>query len=458
MPDNAPGRDAPVLARRIGFWSAVAVVIGSTIGSGIFRSPAGIADKLPGPLPMLAVWAAGGVFALCGALTLAEVASALPETGGMYVFCRDGWGRLAGFLFGWGQFSMIRAASLGAIAITFSEYFFRVTGQNPQAPDKVLAVRWFAAFAIALTAGFNVVGVRFASNVSNVTVVAKYGGLVFIVLVALFVGLPKTGGHFTPAVPPGSFHVAAFGLALVSTLWAFDGWADLAYNAGEVKEPQKNLPRALIGGTLLVVVIYLAANVAYLAVLPIEQIRVSKLVAADVAQVVLGTVGAAFVSVTVMVSTFGTLNTVLFTSPRVFFAMAADRLFFAPVASVHPRFGTPWISISMTAALGILFVLLRNFEQLADAFVTAFLPFYALAVASIFRLRKKPGYAPTFRVPLYPVLPVVFLLSVLYLLGNAIVQESSRMSTLAVLGVVAAGVPVYYLTVGRKSALTGTSR
>ena len=458
MPDNAPGRDVPVLARRIGFWSAVAVVIGSTIGSGIFRSPAGIADKLPGPLPMLAVWAAGGVFALCGALTLAEVASALPETGGMYVFCRDGWGRLAGFLFGWGQFSMIRAASLGAIAITFSEYFFRVTGQNPQAPDKVLAVRWFAAFAIALTAGFNVVGVRFASNVSNVTVVAKYGGLVFIVLVALFVGLPKTGGHFTPAVPPGSFHVAAFGLALVSTLWAFDGWADLAYNAGEVKEPQKNLPRALIGGTLLVVVIYLAANVAYLAVLPIEQIRVSKLVAADVAQVVLGTVGAAFVSVTVMVSTFGTLNTVLFTSPRVFFAMAADRLFFAPVASVHPRFGTPWISISMTAALGILFVLLRNFEQLADAFVTAFLPFYALAVASIFRLRKKPGYAPTFRVPLYPVLPVVFLLSVLYLLGNAIVQESSRMSTLAVLGVVAAGVPVYYLTVGRKSALTGTSR
>ena len=401
---------------------------------------------------MLAVWAAGGVFALCGALTLAEVASALPQTGGMYVFCRDGWGRLAGFLFGWGQFSMIRAASLGAIAITFSEYFFRVTGQNPQAPDKVMAVRWFAAFAIALTAGFNIFGVRFASNVSNVTVIAKYGGLVFIVLVALFVGLPKTGGNFSPAVPAGSFHVAAFGLALVSTLWAFDGWADLAYNAGEVKDPQKNLPRALIGGTLLVVAIYLAANVAYLAVLPIEKIRVSKLVAADVAQVVLGTAGAAFVSITVMVSTFGTLNTVLFTSPRVFFAMAADRLFFAPVASVHPRFGTPWISISMTAGLGIVFVLSRNFEQLADAFVTAFLPFYALAVASIFRLRKKPGYAPTFKVPLYPVLPVVFLASVLYLLGNAIVQESSRMSTLAVLGVVAAGIPVYYLTVGRKTA------
>ena len=452
MPDNAPGRDAPALARRIGLWSAIAVVIGSTIGSGIFRSPAGIADRLPGPLPMLAVWAAGGVFALCGALTLAEVASALPETGGMYVFCRDGWGRLAAFLFGWGQFSMIRAASLGAIAITFSEYFFRVMGQNPLAPDRVLWVRWFAAFAIALTAAFNVRGVRLAANVSNVTVVAKYGGLVFIVLVALFIGLPKTGGYFAPAAPAGSFRMAAFGLALVSTLWAFDGWADLAYNAGEVKDPAKNLPRALIGGTLLVVAIYLAANVAYLAVLPIEKIRVSKLVAADAAQVVLGTAGAAFVSVTVMISTFGTLNTVLFTSPRVFFAMAADRLFFRSVASVHPKFGTPWVSILMTAGLGIVFVLSRSFEQLADVFVTAFLPFYALSVASIFKLRRTPGYAPSFRVPFYPVLPLVFIASVLYLLGNAIVEPESRWSTLAVLGVVAAGIPVYDLTVGRRNA------
>jgi basic amino acid/polyamine antiporter, APA family len=443
-------RPAPALERRIGLWSAVAVVVGSTIGSGIFRSPAGIADKLPGPLPMLAVWVAGGLFALCGALTLAEVASALPETGGLYVFCRDGWGRLAGFLFGWGQFSMIRAASLGAIAVTFSEYFFRVTGQNPLAPDKVQAVRWFAAFAIAIAAVFNIVGVSFAAMVSNLTVLAKYGGLVFIVLVAFALGLPATGGHFTPAVPHGSFTFAAFGLALVSTLWAFDGWADLAYNSGEVKEPARNLPRALIGGTLAVIAIYFAANLAYLAVLPIEKIRVSKLVAADVAQAVLGGAGVVFVSVTVMVSTFGTLNTVLFTSPRVFFAMAADRLFFSPVAAVHPRFGTPWVSISMTAGLGIVFVLSRTFEQLADAFVTAFLPFYFLAVASIFRLRRRPGYAPSFRVPLYPVLPLVFLASILYLLGNAIVQPESRRSTLAVLGVVAAGIPVYYLTVGRK--------
>jgi len=453
MPDkgSVAGAAPKELARRLGLWSAIAVVIGSTIGSGIFRSPAGIADKLPGPLPMLAVWTAGGLFALCGALTLAEVASALPKTGGMYVFCRDGWGRLAGFLFGWGQFSMIRAASLGAISITFAEYFFRVLGFNPQAPEHVQTVRVVAALAIGVTGVFNVVGVSLSAAVSNVTVLAKYGGLVFIVLVAFALGLPETGGHFTPAVPAGSFTLAAFGLALVSTLWAFDGWADLAYNAGEVKDPARNLPRALIGGTLLVVAIYLAANLAYLAVLPIEEIRVSKLVAADVAQKVIGPAGVLFVSVTVMISTFGTLNTVLFTSPRIFFAMADDRLFFAPVARIHPRFGTPWISISMTAALGIVFVLLRNFEQLADAFVTAFLPFYALSVASIFRLRKRPGYAPSFRVPLYPWVPLLFLTSVLLLLGNAIADPGSRGSTLAVLGGVAAGIPVYYLTGGRRS-------
>lgn len=439
----APGQ----LARRLGIWSALAVVIGSTIGSGIFRSPAGIADKLPGPLPMIAVWVAGGIFALCGALTMAEVASALPYTGGVYVFCRDGWGRLAGFLFGWGQVVMIRAASLGAIAITFAEYFFRVSGWDP---SHVMAVRWTAAGAIALTGVFNYVGVRFAATVSNVTVAAKYGGLVFIVVVAFALGLPAThGANFMPAVPPGSFTLPMFGLALVSTLWAFDGWADLAYNAGEVKNPGRNLPRALIGGTLAVIVIYLLANLAYLAVLPIETMRHSKLVAADVAQAVIGPAGVVFVSVTVMISTFGTLNTVLFTSPRVFFAMADDGLFFKPVAKVHPRFGTPYVAITMTAGLGVMYVLFFSFERLADAFVTAFLPFYLLAVAAVFRLRRRPGYAPSFRVPLYPFVPLLFIASVLYLLGNALVQADSRWPTVVVLGMVAAGIPVYYLTVGR---------
>jgi APA family basic amino acid/polyamine antiporter len=401
-------------------------------------------------LPQASPTSCRGIFAICGALTLAELSSAYPRTGGVYVFCREGFGRMTGFLFGWGQLVMIRAASLGAISITFAEYFFRVMGRDPSAADQRMSVRLAAVAAIVITGAFNMIGVKTSSAVVNFTVLAKYGGLVFIVIVAFAIGLPQTGGHFTPLMAAEPIKVSAFGLAMVSVLWAFDGWADLAYNAGEVKDPQKNLPRALIGGTLLVLAIYLSANLAYLAVLPIEEIRTSKLVAADVAQRVLGSGGVAFVSITVMISTFGTLNAVLLTSPRVFFAMAEEKLFFPVFAKVHPTRGTPFISVALVASLGCAFVLIGTFESLADAFVTAFLPFYALAVASIFRLRSRPDYKPSFRAPLYPLVPALFVLSVLYLLGNAIIQTDTRNSTLGVLGVVAAGIPVYYLFFGRR--------
>ncbi|MFL5581406.1 MAG: amino acid permease [Gemmatimonadaceae bacterium] len=441
------------LPRRLGLWSAVAVLVGSTIGSGIFRSPRGIADKLPGPLPLLTVWATGGLFALCGALTLAEIAGALPRTGGLYVFIREGWGRLAAFLFGWAEFAVIRAASLGAISTTFAEYFLRVVRPDLGEQARVDAAHWVAAVAIILTMGFNYVGLRWGSLVQNVTTLAKYGGLSFIVLLALALGLPASGGgHFTPASPPGSWSLAPFGLALISVLWAFDGWADLSFVAGEVKDPRRNLPRALIIGTVAVIVIYLLANVAYLAVLPVEQIRRSPLVAAEVAERLLGGLGVTFVAVTVMVSTFGTLNGTLLTSPRIFFALADDGLFFRKVAAVHPKYQTPYVAIVMTALLGVLFVLLRTFEQLADAFVTAIVPFYALGVAAIFVLRRRPDYDPPFRVPLYPVVPAIFVLSTIALLVNAIIDPSSRWPTLAVLGVIVLGVPVYFLTVGRRGA------
>jgi len=425
------------------------VLVGSTIGSGIFRSPAALTDKLPGPLPLMSVWVAGGLFALCGALTLAELSGELPATGGMYVFIREGWGRLPAFLFGWAELVLIRAASLGAISTTFSEYFLRVLGFDPSIAPYSDWVHYVAAVAIALTATFNYVGVRTSSLVLNVTTLAKYGGLLFIILLALAIGLPRTGGHFTPAAPPGSFHVAAFGLALVSVLWAFDGWADLSFVSGEVRDPRRVLPRAIIIGTLAVIAIYLLANVAYLAVMPVEEIRHSKLVAADVAQRLIGAPGVVFVAVTVMLSTFGTLNATLLTAPRVFFAMADDGLFFRPVARVHPRFGTPYVSILLATALGILFVLLRTFEQLAEIFVTAIVPFYALAVAAVFVLRRRAGYAPPFRTPGYPVVPALFILATLFLLGNAILDPTSRWGTLAVLGIILVGIPVYYLTVGR---------
>ncbi len=437
-------RDPGALPRRIGYWSAVAIVVGSTIGSGIFRTPASVADRIPGPLPLIAVWVIAGIFALCGALTLAEVASILPRTGGFYAFLRDGWGRLPAFLFGWSQLVMVRATALGAIAITFAEYFLRVLGYDPTVPPYDRTAHYTAAVAIIVTASFNIIGVRWGALVTNLTTIGKFAGLSFVVVIALAIGLPSTGGNFTPAAPVGSFAMGAFGLALVSVLWAYDGWGDLSYVAGEVQEPQRNLPRALIGGTAAVMVIYVLANLAYLAVLPVEQIRVSKLVAADVAQAVIGRPGAVIVSLTVMVSTFGTLGAVLLTTPRILFAMADDGLLIKQVAAVHPRYETPHVAIGLVAALGAVFVLFFPFEQLADAFVTAMIPFYALGVAAVFPLRRR-GAVSSYRTPGYPVVPLLFIASVAWLMINGLVDPGARLTTAGIFGVILAGIPVYYV-------------
>ncbi len=434
---------APGLQRRLGLWSSVAVLIGITIGSGIFRSPAGIAAKLPGPLPLMAVWVAGGVVALCGALSLAEIASVYPKTGGIYAYLRECWGRMPAFLFGWAEFIIIRAAAIGAISLTFAEYSLRVAGFDASVAPYSDWSHWLAALAIIVTSAFNIIGMRWGSLVQNITTVAKYAGLLIIAVMAIAIGLPKTGGHFTPAAPPGSFSVGAFGLALVSVLWAFDGWADVSFVGGEIKDPQKNLPRALIIGTVAVVAIYLLANVAYLIVFPVEQIAKSKLVAADVAQYLVGAWGVTMVGLTVMLSTFGSLNGTMLASPRIFFAMAADGLFFKQVAKVHPKYETPWVAISLSCVLGVGFVLLRSFEQLADAFVTAIVPFYMLAIAGIFVLRRRKDHAPAFRTPLYPIAPIVFLLSTTFLIVTALVDETTRWPALAVFGAILAGVPVY---------------
>ncbi|MGQ0650271.1 MAG: APC family permease [Gemmatimonadaceae bacterium] len=439
------------LPRRIGLWSAVAVVVGSAIGSGIFRSPAGIADRVPGPLPLIALWVIGGLISLCGALTLAEVASEVPKTGGIYAFLKEGWGRLPAFLFGWAQLTVVRAAALGAISITFAEYFWRVFGYDPTVAPYDQWARYTAAAAIVLTATFNIVGVRVGSAVVNVTTIAKTSGLGLIIILALTLGLRQTGGNFTPAMPQEVVPATAYGAALVSLLWAYDGWMDLSYVAGEVKDPQRNMPRALIFGTLAIIAVFVLANVAYLAVLPIGEMRQSKLVAADVAQQLMGQGGVTFVAVTVMASTFGTLNAVLLTSPRILFAAAADGMLPKAIAKVHAKYETPYVAISLVAVLGTIFVLFLRFEELADAFVFAMLPFYAGGVAAVYRLRARPGYAPGFKTPGYPLVPAIFLLAVVYLLVNGLLDSGTRSWTLGIFGVLLLGIPVFKLFVERRS-------
>lgn len=420
--DTAPPRE-PIrngLPRSLGLVSAIAVLIGSTIGTGIFRSPAGIAGRVPDERLYLLLWALGGFFSLCGALTLAELAGALPHTGGVFVYLREGWGRLPAFLFGWSELTIIRASALGAVATVFAEYFLRLLGrENPR------AVHYVAAAAILLVAVFNILGVKLGALVQNLTTAGKYGALVILVLAAFLIG-PSNPAPI-PAQPVAAADQTSFvmfGLAFISLLWVYDGWADVTFLSGEVKRPERNLPLAIIGGTLAVIAIYLLANIAYLHLLDIKQIAGSKLVAADTAYRIVGETGVKLVSIAVMISAFGTLNGSMMTGPRIFFAMSEDGLFFRKIAAVHPRFKTPYVAISLAAALAIVFVMVRSFEQLADAFVLAIWPFYAGGAAAVYSLRRKrPDLPRAYRTWGYPVTPILFILAVILLIGNALVED-----------------------------------
>lgn len=449
------------LPRRLGLFSAIAVVIGSTIGSGIFRTPAGIAQKVPNPLLMLAVWVLGGMLALAGALTYAELAAMHPRSGGVFVYVREGFGRLPAFLFGWTELAVIRASALGAISTVFAEYLLRSLGYEPRAAPYDAWVHYIAAGAILLTATFNYTGIRWSSILLNLSTAAKYGALVLLVALAFLVGSGSVA-HFTAA--GGVVHGRPLLLALVSVLWAYDGWADLSFVGGEVKNPERNLPRALVFGTLAVVTIYLLANLAYLYLLPIAHIQSSPLVAADAAQLILGRVGVGLVSVVVMISTFGTLVGSMMTGPRIIFAMADHGLFFRGIAQVHPRFKTPARSIALIAVLAAVLVMVRGFDDLADTFVLAILPFYALAAASVIVLRRRdPNRERPVRTWAYPLPPVLFVLSAVLILCNSLVPAQDnplvhfgpfaapRNPALA-FGVILAGVPIYGLWRRRHAA------
>jgi amino acid transporter len=445
MPVSPPDTRADVkLVRRLGLWSSIGIVVGITIGSGIFRTPAVIATRVPDPTLMLAVWVLGGLISLCGALSVAELAASLPRTGGWYVYLRAAWGRLAGFLFGWSELVLIRASATGAVATVFSEYLQRSLGYAPAATRTNV----IAACAIVFAAFVNIRGAHLGAAFTSVSTAAKFGALALITVLAFLAGGPDASfGNFAPsgtAVDPG-----LFGLAIISVLYAYDGFADLAFAAGEVKDPQRTLPRAIIGGTIAIVAIYLAANAAYLYVNPITRLAQSPLIAADTMQAIAGRVGVAFVSVVVTVSTFGALIGIMLTAPRVFFAMADEGLFFTAIARVHARYHTPYVAISLAAVLGIAFVLTRTFEQLADTFVLSIWPFYGLAVAGLYRLRRRPDLPRPYKVPGYPLLPAVFIAGVAYLVGNALVTDP--LWTSVTFAIVLAGVPVYYVFFATKN-------
>src|SRR5687767_10474355 len=437
------------LVRSLGLWSSIGLVIGITIGGGIFRTPAGIAERVPDPIWMMGVWVLGGVIVLCGALSFAELSASMPETGGMYVYLREGWGRPAAFLYGWAQLVLIRAAALGGISSVFGEYFMRVFGMDPVASPRM--ADYLAAGAIIFAGVTNIVGVQLGALFAGLSTVAKFGALALLVAASFLMG-GGVGASFTNmASNSAAIDAGVFGLALISVMWAYDGFADLTFASGEVKDPQRNLPRAIIIGTVMIIAIYLLANAAYLYVNPIGVMAKSPLIAADTMGALFGRAGVSFVAVVVMISTFGSLMGSMLASPRIFYAMADDRMLFEPIARVHPRYKTPHVAIGLAMLLGVAMVMTQTFEQLTDTFVLAMWPFYALSVAAIYTLRKsQPNLNRPYKVLGYPVVPAIFIGAAIYLVVNALITDP--VWTGVTFAVVLMGLPVYYAFFGNRRA------
>ncbi len=426
------------LPRHLGLWSAIAVLVGSTIGSGIFRVPAGVAGQLQQPGPVLLAWVIGGAIALFGALTYAELAAALPRSGGVFAYLLEGFGPLPAFLFGWSELSVIRASALGAISTIFAEYLGYFIHLTPE------QVRWVAAASVVLVGLLNYVGVHSAALFMNFITLLKYGALAGIGLLA-FVAGEGSASHFTPAWS-GGLNLSLLGTALIAIMWTYDGWADLSFMGGEVKDPGRTLPRALILGTAAIVLVYLLINLAYIYLVPLPEMAASPLIAATAADRIplFAGMGGAVVSAIVMISCLGALNGSMMTGPRIFFAMADRGLFFRSIARVSPRFQSPSVAIWLASGLGVVYVLLNDFQQLADKFILGIWPFYALAIAAVFVLRRtRPDLPRPYRTWGYPVVPLLFLLASVGMVLNALWTDP--VNTGITLGIIAAGIPVYYI-------------
>ena len=424
------------MPRSVSLLQTVALSVGVTIGSGIFRVPATVAGELQAPGPILLCWIAGGIVALCGALSVAELAGALPRSGGVFAYLLEAYGPLPAFLFGWTELAVIRAAALGATATIFAEYLGYFW------PLDAGAVRRWAALAIAVIGLINYLGVQRAAALQSAATALKYAALVALGLLA-FSAAGGSAAHFSHPWGAG-VSLSLLATALVPVMWSYDGWADPASMAGEIADPQRTLPRALIAGAVCVMLVYLLVNVGFLYALAPADMAGSRLIASTVAQRVplLGHAGAGAIAGAVVIAAFSGLNGSMMTGSRIFYAMADRGLFFRSVAQVSPRFNSPSVAIGIATVLGVAYVLANDFAQLADKFVLGIWPFYALSVAAVFVLRlRQPQLPRPYRVWGYPVVPLVFLVASLLMVANALL--TAPRDTGYTFLVILAGIPVY---------------
>lgn len=424
------------LPRTLGLWSATAVVVGTIVGSGIFRVPAGVADEAGTVGSILILWVLGGLIAICGALSLAELAATFPNAGGMYVFLRETYGPLAAFLFGWAML-IVNPASYAAVALILAASLSTLIPM----PDSL--VRWTAGASLAILVVANYRSLRFGAAIQNAATSAKV--IVLLGLAALAFAInPGNGGALAAPIQGAPTSWAGLGIALIAVMFAYDGWQWVPQLAAESKNPRKTLPRALGFGVGIVILLYLITNLANLYVLSIDEIAGSSLVTSDVASRVLGRSGTSVAAALIVVATLSSNNGGFMTDPRVFYAMARDGIFFRSVAAVHTRFRTPHVAVLLIGLVAIAYLPFRNFEQLLEALILGMWPFLALSVLGVMILRRRrPELERPFRTPGYPLVPLFFLLATVGIFVNAIVEHP--LSSIVNFGILGAGIPVYYL-------------
>ena len=427
------------LPRVLGATDVVGIVLGTVIGSGIFIVPATIAGQVGSPLLIMAVWVAGGILSLLGALSFAELGAAFPQAGGVYVYLREAYGPLLAFLFGWALFFVIDSGAIATLSVAFSTKYLPFF-----VPLRPWAAKLSSLALIAVLTAVNCAGVKWAAGLQNFLTIIKFAAVIGVSVIVLAFASGDTVHFVAPSLPafsPGI--VSAFGLALVASLWAYKGWEMVTYTAGEVRSPERNLPLGLIIGTSLAIALYLLANIAYLYVFSAGELAKSSRVAADAMNLAVGGTGASIVAVVILISITGAANGNFLTTPRVFFAMARDGVFFRQFATVHPKFLTPYMAIIATGVCASMLSLSGTFEQLLNYVIFGQWLFFGLTVASVMILRRKmPGLERPYRTWGYPVTPVRFILAVLYVAVNTLFTQPAN--ALIGLSIILAGIPAYF--------------
>lgn len=432
--------------RELGRFDTAMVVVGGIIGAGIFINPYIVAQRLDSSALVLGAWLVGGVVALAGALTFAELGSLMPNAGGHYAYLRDAYHPLVGFLYGWGLLLMIESGAIAAVAITFAEYALRLVG-HPGANGQLLAILGIITMTVV-----NYLGVKPGSRVLNGFVLVKMVPLALLIVAGLLlpaagdagvVGAASTAS--TVASPAGLALVVAFGAGLVPVMFSYGGWQNANYVAEEMKDPVRDLPVSLLAGTILVVLVYGSINFVYLKFLGHDGLAATTTPASDVARSLFGPTGNFLITLGIVLSTFGFLDLAMLAPTRVYYAMARDGLFPERVARLHPRFDSPSVAIVIQSVWAIVLVLSGTYAALIDYVTTADWTFFSLAAASLFVFRRKIPLAErppgTFAAPGYPLIPGLFLAVALLIVGSVWWSYPAR-SAMG-FGLLALGVPAY---------------